>query len=50
MMHSSSAARPAGYAPVIALAAMILIVCAFIGVMVEMPATIPTWCAAHGCP
>jgi hypothetical protein len=51
MMTNTNATRTAGLAPVIAIATAILISLATIGVMIESPATIPTWCATHGgCP
>jgi hypothetical protein len=42
--------RP-GTAPIIALAAGVLLAVATIAVTITSPATIPLWCAAHGgCP
>ncbi len=43
--------QSAGIAPIIALAAGVLVAIATIAVTVTSPATIPLWCAAHGgCP
>jgi hypothetical protein len=40
-----------GLAPIIALAAGIVLAIATIAVTITSPATIPLWCAAHGgCP
>lgn len=37
-------------APIIALAIAIMLSFGVIGVMIESPATIPTWCTTYGCP
>ena len=49
-MTTHTAGRLAGTAPIVALTIAILTVFTAIGVMVESPATLPTWCATHGCP